>query len=204
MSIRGTFHFFAGCARESDDGFCSRRLAMPRGDKSKYTDKQERKADHIAESYESAACRRRRRNGAPGPRSTRTTPAARRPAARAEANQPAIPPRTEEAGSAALLRPLDRAPLDQPRPERRRHQGSGTPSAAQRDSRLEEFGPAWPAAMRPSHSLPKRASVLTASGVFAKFTCGPEPPTWAMMRIGLSRARPRGISPGESGARNAR
>jgi plasmid stabilization system protein ParE len=26
---------------------------MPRGDKSKYTNKQERKADHIAESYES-------------------------------------------------------------------------------------------------------------------------------------------------------
>jgi plasmid stabilization system protein ParE len=26
---------------------------MPRGDKSKYTDKQERKADHIADSYES-------------------------------------------------------------------------------------------------------------------------------------------------------
>jgi hypothetical protein len=26
---------------------------MPRGDKSKYTDKQERKADHIAEGYES-------------------------------------------------------------------------------------------------------------------------------------------------------
>ena len=26
---------------------------MPRGDKSKYTDKQEREADHIAESYES-------------------------------------------------------------------------------------------------------------------------------------------------------
>ena len=26
--------------------------AMPRGDKSKYTDKQDRKADHIAESYE--------------------------------------------------------------------------------------------------------------------------------------------------------
>jgi hypothetical protein len=26
---------------------------MPRGDKSKYTDKKERKADHIAESYES-------------------------------------------------------------------------------------------------------------------------------------------------------
>jgi plasmid stabilization system protein ParE len=27
--------------------------AMPRGEKSKYTDKQERKADHIAEGYES-------------------------------------------------------------------------------------------------------------------------------------------------------
>jgi plasmid stabilization system protein ParE len=27
-------------------------MTMPRGDKSKYTDKQERKADHIAESYE--------------------------------------------------------------------------------------------------------------------------------------------------------
>ena len=29
-----------------------RKLIMPRGDKSKYTDKQERKADHIAEGYE--------------------------------------------------------------------------------------------------------------------------------------------------------
>ena len=29
------------------------RVVMPRGDKSKYSDKQERKADHIAESYES-------------------------------------------------------------------------------------------------------------------------------------------------------
>jgi plasmid stabilization system protein ParE len=29
-----------------------RSMTMPRGDKSKYTDKQERKADHIAESYE--------------------------------------------------------------------------------------------------------------------------------------------------------
>jgi plasmid stabilization system protein ParE len=29
-----------------------RRQMMPRGDKSKYTDKQERKADHIAEGYE--------------------------------------------------------------------------------------------------------------------------------------------------------
>jgi len=33
------------------------RVVMPRGDKSKYTDKQERKADHIAESYESRGVR---------------------------------------------------------------------------------------------------------------------------------------------------
>lgn len=44
---------------------------MPRGEnskyeKSKYTNKQERKADHIAESYEHAACRSRRRNAGPG------------------------------------------------------------------------------------------------------------------------------------------
>jgi plasmid stabilization system protein ParE len=29
-----------------------KEIAMPQGDKSKYTDKQDRKADHIAESYE--------------------------------------------------------------------------------------------------------------------------------------------------------
>jgi plasmid stabilization system protein ParE len=33
----------------------NRRIIMPRGDKSKYTDKQERKADHIAEGYEKRA-----------------------------------------------------------------------------------------------------------------------------------------------------
>jgi plasmid stabilization system protein ParE len=33
------------------------RDIMPRGDKSKYTDKQERQADHIAESYESRGVR---------------------------------------------------------------------------------------------------------------------------------------------------
>ena len=32
---------------------------MPRGDKSKYTDKQERKADHIAEGYEKRGVRKK-------------------------------------------------------------------------------------------------------------------------------------------------
>jgi plasmid stabilization system protein ParE len=31
---------------------CKKEDIMPRGDKSKYTDKQTRKAEHIAESYE--------------------------------------------------------------------------------------------------------------------------------------------------------
>lgn len=41
---------------------------MPRGDKSKYTDKQERKADHIVEGYENAACPRRKPSAARGRR----------------------------------------------------------------------------------------------------------------------------------------
>jgi plasmid stabilization system protein ParE len=36
----------------SDSNPARRREPMPRGDKSKYTDKQERKAEHIEESYE--------------------------------------------------------------------------------------------------------------------------------------------------------
>jgi hypothetical protein len=40
---------------------------MPRGDKSAYTDKQERKADHIADGYRTRACRPMRPSGAPGP-----------------------------------------------------------------------------------------------------------------------------------------
>jgi len=39
---------------------------MPRGDKSTYTDKQKRKAEHIADSYEDRGTRPKRRNGAPG------------------------------------------------------------------------------------------------------------------------------------------
>jgi len=35
-----------------EDRQSAREVAMPQGDKSKYTDKQERKAEHIAEGYE--------------------------------------------------------------------------------------------------------------------------------------------------------
>ena len=52
---------------------------MPRGDKSKYTDKQDRKADHIAEGYEKrGVVGRRKPSGAPGRRSTRRAAAATR------------------------------------------------------------------------------------------------------------------------------
>ena len=39
---------------------------MPRGDKSSYTDKQKRQAEHIEEGYEHRGFRRRKPNGAPG------------------------------------------------------------------------------------------------------------------------------------------
>lgn len=39
---------------------------MTQGDKSKYTDKQKRKAEHIEEGYEKKVFPRRRRNGVHG------------------------------------------------------------------------------------------------------------------------------------------
>src|SRR5271154_5254738 len=49
--MQGTFTAVTSSPR----GFCraTQEKAMPRGDKSKYTDKQERKAEHIEQSYES-------------------------------------------------------------------------------------------------------------------------------------------------------
>ena len=44
---------FEGLARIQRAIKVDGRVVMPRGDKSKYTGKQERKVDHIAESYES-------------------------------------------------------------------------------------------------------------------------------------------------------
>jgi hypothetical protein len=90
---------------------------MPRGDKSKYTNKQERKADHIAESYESRGVRRRRPRAAPGPRPTRKAAAARRvgPAA---AIPKAMPPRARAGGS--VVRQLLPDPLPHAQPRRRR------------------------------------------------------------------------------------
>jgi len=57
---------------------------MPRGDKSMYADKQERKAEHIAQSYESRGGPEDEAERAPRRPSTRTTAAARRSAAPGE------------------------------------------------------------------------------------------------------------------------
>ncbi len=66
---------------------------MPRGDKSSYTDKQERKADHIAESYEDKGVSTQGKPSAGlGPPSTRMTAAARSPDAVEERPQVTPPP----------------------------------------------------------------------------------------------------------------
>ena len=46
---------------------------MPRGDKSKYTDKQKREAQHIEESYEKRGVPAEEAMGAPGRRSINST-----------------------------------------------------------------------------------------------------------------------------------
>jgi len=91
---------------------------MPRGDKSKYTDKQERKADHIAESYESRGVPEKEAERRAWATVNKDDGGGREPAGRAAAREPAIPPHTEEAESAALLPPQDPRPVD-PRPPKR-------------------------------------------------------------------------------------
>ncbi len=63
---------------------------MPQGDKSKYTDKQERKADHIAEGYEKRGVSDKRQSDERGPLSTRMMAAARKKAA-TKAETPPLP-----------------------------------------------------------------------------------------------------------------
>jgi hypothetical protein len=64
---------------------------MPQGDKSKYTAKQDRKADHIAEGYEKKGVSKPEAESRAWATVTSRTAAARRKAARA-ANPPTIRP----------------------------------------------------------------------------------------------------------------
>ena len=85
---------------------------MPRGDKSSYTDKQKRQAEHIEEGYEQLGVSPRKPSGAPGRRSTRKPVAARRERVRprqegqprflAQRRTPGRPRRGEPAGGCTL------------------------------------------------------------------------------------------------------
>jgi plasmid stabilization system protein ParE len=103
---------------------------MPRGDKSKYTDKQERKADHIAEGYE--------KRGVPEQEAERRAwatvnkddgGAARSPAGLAAASLPAI--RRHIRAARRAVQPPRRAQQRVVRRLRRRQRphASGTPSS---------------------------------------------------------------------------
>lgn len=101
---------------------------MPRGDKSKYTDKQERKVDHIAEGYEKRGVSNKEAERRAWPRSIRTTAAAKNREAPAAASQRITPPRTRAAARAARLRLHAPRPTARPPPEK-----VGKPAARKRD-----------------------------------------------------------------------
>ncbi len=102
-----------------------RETIMPRGDKSSYTDKQKRQAEHIEEGYEHRGVGKRKPNRACGLRSTRRPAAATRAARDAASPIPKCP-RNAAAGLAdraaarlpQAVRPRrDRAPRrKRPRP----------------------------------------------------------------------------------------
>ncbi len=76
---------------------------MPRGDKSSYTSKQKRQAEHIEEGYEKRGTSKKKRNAAPGQRSTK------KPTAASAADQAAEKPRTipHRAKAAERIGPSD-------------------------------------------------------------------------------------------------
>ena len=113
---------------------------MPRGDKSKYTEKQERKADHIAEGYE--------RRGVPEKEAERRAwatvnkdeGAASCPADRAEEIRPATPPHIKAAGRAAPHPSRGPRPADRRPPARRPPRASEMRQAARnKQGRVARF-----------------------------------------------------------------
>jgi hypothetical protein len=99
---------------------------MPRGDKSKYTDKQDRKAEHIEQSYE--------KRGVPEKEAERrawatvnTDDGGGKRADRVGANRLAIPPHTKAVSSAAPRRRHDRLRVDLRRQKRPPLRASETP-----------------------------------------------------------------------------
>jgi hypothetical protein len=99
---------------------------MPRGDKSSYTDKQKRQAEHIEEGYEQRGVPQREASAAPGQPSTRKPTAARR-AAPAAAQRKTTRPRVRAAGLAARHRRTALWPNAHARRKRRRAPASAAP-----------------------------------------------------------------------------
>jgi hypothetical protein len=81
---------------------------MPQGDKSAYTDKQKRKAEHIEEGYEDRGVSEKRPSAAPGPPSTRKAAGAKNPALAAVMRRTMPPPKRADAREAPRLLPEPR------------------------------------------------------------------------------------------------
>ncbi len=85
---------------------------MPRGDKSKYTDKQERKAEHIEQSYESRGVSEKEAERRAWATVNKDDGGGKRAADRAKASRRGIPPRIRAGGLAARRRLRDRQRAD--------------------------------------------------------------------------------------------
>ncbi len=108
---------------------------MPRGEKSKYTDKQERKADHIAEGTRTGVSARKP-SAVPGPPSIRTMAAARTPVDPAAARTPVTLRRTRAARRAERRPPTVLLPSDRHQPRRLPRRANAMPGITLTDDAL--------------------------------------------------------------------
>ena len=98
---------------------------MPRGDKSKYTDKQERKADHIAEGYEKRGVGKKEAERRAWATVNKDDGGGKKPGGSGRGAQPAIRQLTKVDASAAKLPLHGRRRRGRRQPRRRRRPASG-------------------------------------------------------------------------------
>jgi hypothetical protein len=91
---------------------------MPRGDKSKYTDKQDRKAEHIEQSYESRGVPEKEAERRAWATVNKDDGGGKKAGGSGRENRRAIPPRTRVGRLAAPHQLPDRLRADRKRPER--------------------------------------------------------------------------------------
>ena len=91
---------------------------MPRGDKSKYTDKQERKAEHIEESYENRGVPEKEAERRAWATVNKDDGGGKRPGGSGRGKSTGHPLRTRAGGPAAPHRPRDRRRADRHPPRR--------------------------------------------------------------------------------------